>query len=165
MQLSQGELYLFIAILVQAISFIFVKKATATLDSKQVTTVMFLVGSIGLLIISFITEPGGIRAMTSAPIFIYFLFIVSGVLATGVGYIVFNEAIKQIGAGQTVIFNNFVPLFGLVFSVFFLKETITTSQLIGFVFIVTGVLFGTGYIEKLWVKKYKKIADTEKGVE
>lgn len=157
MQLSRGELYLFLAMLVQAISFIFVKKATATLDSKQLTTVMFLAGSIGLLIISFITEPGGVQAMTSAPLFIYFLFVVSGIVATGVGYIVFNEAIKQIGAGQTVIFNNFVPFFGLIFSALFLNEKITASQLIGFVFIVTGILFGTGYIEKQWEKKHKQI--------
>ncbi len=164
MQLSHGELILFIAMFVQAISFIFVKKATATLDSKQVTTIMYLVGSIGLLIISFITEPGGVSEMTSATLFIYFLFIVSGIVATGVGYIVFNAAIQQIGAGQTAIFNNFVPFFGLVFSALFLNETITASQLIGFVFIVAGVLFGTGYIEKLRDKKHKRIYYTKKSV-
>ena len=151
MQLSQGELLLFIAVLVQAISFIFVKKATSTLDSKQVTTIMYLVGSIGLMIISLITEPEGISQMTSASPFTYFLFIVSGVVATGVGYMVFNAAIEKIGAGQTAIFNNFVPFFGLVFSALFLSETITAPQIIGFVFIVAGVLFGTGYMERLWM--------------
>ncbi|MBO1511467.1 DMT family transporter [Metabacillus bambusae] len=164
MQLSQGELILFIAMFVQAISFIFIKKATATLDSKQVTTIMYLLGSIGLLIISFITEPKGFNEMTSATLFIYFLFIVSAVVATGVGYIVFNAAIQQIGAGKTAIFNNFVPFFGLVFSVLFLNETITASQLIGFVFIVAGVLFGTGYIEKLLAKKHNRINNTKKSV-
>ncbi len=163
-QLSKGELILFIAMFVQAISFIFVKKATATLDSKQVTTIMYILGSVGLLIISFITEPKGINEMTSATLFIYFLFIVSGVVATGVGYIVFNAAIQQIGAGKTAIFNNFVPFFGLVFSALFLNETITSSQLIGFVFIVAGVLFGTGYIEKLWAKKYSRINNTKKSL-
>ncbi|MCY9388863.1 DMT family transporter [Bacillus haynesii] len=165
MQLSQGELILFIAMFVQAISFIFVKKATATLDSKQVTTIMYLLGSIGLLIISFITEPKGFNEMTSATFFIYFLFIVSGVVATGVGYIVFYAAIQQIGAGKTAIFNNFVPFFGLVFSALFLNENITPSQLIGFVFIVAGVLFGTGYIEKLWAKKHNRINNTQKSID
>ncbi|PAY13823.1 DMT family transporter [Bacillus subtilis] len=164
MQLSQGELILIIAMFVQAISFIFVKKATETLDSKQVTTIMYLAGSIGLLIISFITEPGGVNEMTSAPLFTYFLFIVSGLVATGIGYIVFNAAIQQIGAGQTAIFNNFVPFFGLVFSAIFLNETITISQLIGFVFIVAGVLFGTGYIGRLWAKKHRQINNTKKSV-
>nr|WGD84819.1 DMT family transporter [Bacillus subtilis] len=164
MQLSQGELILIIAMFVQAISFIFVKKATETLDSKQVTTIMYLAGSIGLLIISFITNLGGVNEMTSAPLFTYFLFIVSGLVATGIGYIVFNAAIQQIGAGQTAIFNNFVPFFGLVFSAIFLNETITISQLIGFVFIVAGVLFGTGYIGRLWAKKHRQINNTKKSV-
>ncbi|KAB2495574.1 DMT family transporter [Priestia endophytica] len=164
MQLSQGDLILFIAMVVQAISFIFVKKATATLDSKQVTTIMYLAGSIGLLIISFITEPEGVSEMTSASLFTYFLFIVSGIVATGVGYIVFNAAIQKIGAGQTAIFNNFVPFFGLVFSALFLNETITTSQLIGFAFIVSGVLFGTGYIEKLRINRRRKLNNAKKSV-
>ncbi|MBT2724957.1 DMT family transporter [Bacillus sp. ISL-46] len=164
MQLSKGELYLFIAMLVQAISFIFVKKATETLDSKQLTTIMSLAGSVGLLIISFITEPRGVNEMTSASLFIYFLFIVSGVVSTGVGYIVFYGAIQQIGAGQAALFDNFVPFFGLVFSVLFLNETITASQLFGFVFIVAGVLFGTGYTEKLWAKKHIRINNPKKSV-
>lgn len=162
MQLSQGELILFIAMFAQAASFIFVKKATATLDSKQVTAIMYLLGSIGLLIISFMTEPIGFKKMASSTLFIYFLFIVSGVVATGGGYIVFNAAIQKIGAGKTAIFNNFVPFFGLVFSALFLNETITASQLIGFLFIVAGVLFGTGYIEKRWVKKYSRINSTKR---
>ncbi|MCM3178883.1 drug/metabolite transporter (DMT)-like permease [Cytobacillus horneckiae] len=148
---------MFLAMFVQALSFIFVKKATEKLDSKQLTTIMFLVGSIGLFLISLITEPTGINQMTSAPLYVYLLFIISGVLATGVGYIVYNAAIQQIGAGQTAIFNNFVPFFGLVFSALFLNEKITTPQLVGFVFIVGGVLFGTGYIEKLFAKKRTKI--------
>lgn len=164
LQLSKGELYLFIAMLSQAISFIFVKKATETLDSKQLTTIMSLAGSVGLLIISFITEPGGVNEMTSASLFIFFLFIVSGVVSTGVGYIVFYGAIQQIGAGQAALFDNFVPFFGLVFSVLFLNETITTSQLFGFVFIVAGVLFGTGYTEKLRAKKHIRINNPKKSV-
>lgn len=152
MQFSLGEWILFGAMIAQAISFIFVKKATVTLDSKQVTTIMYLAGSIGLLMVSFMAEPTGISEMTSAPSFIYVLFFVSGIVATGVGYIVFNAAIQQIGAGQTAIFNNFVPFFGLLFAALFLHENITAYQLIGFLFIAAGVLFGTGYIEKQWIK-------------
>src|SRR5699024_11014056 len=107
--------------LVQAISFIFIKKATATIDSKQITTMMFLTGSIGLVILSFIIEPGSFSQMFTASPFIYVLFIFSGMVVTGFGYIIYNSAIQQIGAGQTVIFNNFVPFFGVVFSVIFLN--------------------------------------------
>lgn len=154
MQFSLGEWILFGAMIAQAISFIFVKKATATLDSKQVTTIMYLAGSIGLLIVSFIAEPTGVSKMASAPLFIYVLFFLSGIVATGAGYMVFNAAIQQIGAGQTALFNNFVPFFGLLFAAIFLNETITANQLIGFLFIIAGVLLGTGYIERQWKKKH-----------
>lgn len=157
MQFSLGEWILFGAMLAQAISFIFVKKATATLDSKQVTTIMYLAGSIGLLIVSFLAEPTGVSKMASAPLFIYVLFFLSGIVATGAGYMVFNAAIQQIGAGQTALFNNFVPFFGLLFAAIFLNETITADQLIGFLFIVAGVLFGTGYIERQWKKRHSSM--------
>lgn len=142
--------------LVQAISFIFIKKATATIDSKQITTMMFLTGSIGLVILSFIIEPGSFSQMFTASPFIYGLFIFSGMVVTGFGYIIYNSAIQQIGAGQTVIFNNFVPFFGVVFSVIFLNEMITPSQIIGFIFVVIGVLFGTGYIEFIFSQKNRR---------
>ena len=63
---SLGEVLIFTSMLVQAISFIFIKKATATIDSKQVTTMMFLTGSIGLVILSFIIEPGSFSQMFTA---------------------------------------------------------------------------------------------------
>ena len=153
---SLGEVLIFTSMLVQAISFIFIKKATATIDSKQITTMMFLTGSIGLVILSFIIEPGSFSQMFTASPFIYVLFIFSGMVVTGFGYIIYNSAIQQIGAGQTVIFNNFVPFFGVVFSVIFLNEMITASQVIGFIFVVIGVLFGTGYIEFIFSQRNRR---------
>ena len=155
-QFSLGEVLIFTSMLVQAISFIFIKKATATIDSKQITTMMFLTGSIGLVILSFIIEPGSFSQMFTASPFIYVLFIFSGMVVTGFGYIIYNSAIQQIGAGQTVIFNNFVPFFGVVFSVIFLNEMITVSQVIGFIFVVIGVLFGTGYIEFIFSQRNRR---------
>lgn len=154
--LSQGEFVLFISMFAQAISFVFIKKATATLDSKQVTAIMNLAGSFGLLGVSLITEPSGLSEMTDASLGVYGILLLSGVVATGIGHMVFNSAIQKIGASKTAIFNNFVPFFGVVFSVIFLKEQIVAAQLIGFVFIVAGVLFGTGYLEGLWLKRKLK---------
>ena len=156
LKLSQGELLLFTSMFAQAISFIFIKKATATLDSKAVTAIMNLAGSVGLLLIAFIAEPDGLSNMTSASLGVYIVLFTSGIVATGIGHMVFNSAIQKIGASKTAIFNNFVPFFGVLFSVIFLNEMIEPAQLIGFVFIVAGVLFGTGYIEREWMKRQSK---------
>lgn len=153
---SLGEIIIFLGMFVQAASFIMIKKVTATVDSKQVTAMMSLTGSIGLLIISFIVEPQGLSQMTQAPPFTYFLLFFSGIVISGGGHLIFNASIQKIGAAQTAVFNNFVPFFGLVSSAVFLNETITRSQSLGFVFIVTGVLFGTGYIEKQREKRTQK---------
>ena len=153
---SLGEVIIFIAMFVQAASFIIIKKATATVDSKQVTALMNLGGALSLLIISYIVEPQGISQMTSAPPFTYFLFFFSGIVISGGGHLIFNASIQKIGAAQTAVFNNFVPFFGLVFSSLFLNETISLYQSLGFLFIVSGVLFGTGYIEKQREGKLEK---------
>lgn len=150
---SRGELYLFIAMFVQAMSFIFIRKLTFTLDSKQATSVMFLIGSAILLMISLFTEPDGISAFFSMRLPVMFVFLFSGIVATGVGFIIFNGSIQRIGAGNTVIFNNLVPLFGLIFSAIFLKDVINIIQMSGFIFIVLGVLFGTGYVEAKFLKR------------
>ena len=157
--LSIGEGMLFMSMFAQAISFIFIKKATATLDSKAVTTVMYLSGSLGLLILALVMEPSGLEGMAEASVGVYAVLFMSGIVATGIGHMVFNSAIQKIGASKTAIFNNFVPFFGVIFSVIFLKEVININQIIGFVYIVTGVLFGTGYIER--VLKKRKLKELE----
>ncbi len=149
---SFGELALFVAMFAQAISFIFIKKATATLDSRQMTSLMLLIGSFGLLTLSFVLEPGSIGTMFHAPVYAYIIFFISAILATAVGHFLFNAAIQKIGAGQTAIFNNFVPFFGLISSAIFLNEQVYWYQTFGFLFIVIGVLFGTGYIENHFFK-------------
>ncbi|MDT8859927.1 DMT family transporter [Alkalihalobacillus sp. MEB130] len=150
---SLGELYIFLAMIVQAISFIFIKKGTTSLDSKQMTSMMLLIGSIGLLFISLVLEPGSIGEMLGAPLGAYVIFFVSAILATALGHFLFNAAIQKIGAGQAAIFNNFVPFFGLISSALFLNEQVYWYQSFGFMFIVIGVLFGTGYIESMFLKR------------
>lgn len=156
LSISFGEIIIFLAMITQAVSFIFVKKATQTIDSKEVTIVMLLAGAIGLLIISFIFEPGGVGRMFEAPWWVYGVFFFSGIVATGAGYTIFNTGIEKIGASQTVIFNNFIPFFGVMFSVIFLGDEIFLSQLFGFLFIVAGVLFGTGYIERTIMRQRRR---------
>ena len=45
----------------QAISFIFIKKVTDSLDAKQMTALMFLIGSVFILGISLALDPGGLH--------------------------------------------------------------------------------------------------------
>ncbi|MFA9557724.1 DMT family transporter [Evansella sp. AB-rgal1] len=151
--IALGDIYVFVSMVVQALSFIFIRKATVTVDPRQMTSMMLLIGAVGVLIVSFILEPGSLVYMVGAPWGVYVIFLISAVLSTAIGHFLFNAAIKRIGAGQTAVFINLVPFIGLVGSAIFLNEQVYWYQTLGFLIIVVGVLFGTGYIERTFMKK------------
>ncbi|WP_017727939.1 DMT family transporter [Halalkalibacterium ligniniphilum] len=161
---SQGDLFVFISMFVQALSFIFIKKATRTLDAKQMTGMMLFIGSLLLFGTSLYIEPSGLQGMTEGTAWLWFIFFFSAVIATGLGHVFFNEAIHRLGAGQTAIFNNFVPFFGLISSAVFLDEAIYPSQVLGLVLIVGGVLLGTGHVDAYLLQKKQKMTVNEKSM-
>ena len=143
-----GDIFIFLSMAFQAVSFIFIKKATATTDSKIVTGMMLVSGSFLLFLFSFLLERNGLSSLADVPSFIWGVFFASAIIATAIGHLLFNYAIHKIGAGQTVVFNNFVPFFGLVSAAIFLGEKITIVQVLGFVVIIIAVLLGTGYVDE-----------------
>ncbi|WP_321196083.1 DMT family transporter [Alteribacter populi] len=156
--ISRGDVFVFVSMVSQAISFIVIKQLTVTVSSKQLTAVMLLVGSFLLLSMSFYLEPQARTGFSDAAGIVWSVFFLSAIFATGLGHILYNSAIQEIGPGQTAIFNNLVPFFALVGSFIFLGETILFTQIIGFILIVMGVLFGTGYVEVKWYEKRKRKA-------
>jgi drug/metabolite transporter (DMT)-like permease len=160
--ISIGDLYVLMAMITQACAFIFIKKVTDTLDSKQVTAIMFIIGSISLLILSLYLEPQGISTMSMGETYVWVILFVSAILATGLGHMLYNSAIHQIGAGQSAIFINLTPFFALIASAIFLGERITMSQVIGFILIIIGVILGTGYLD-IKLKKNKLIEAQKDG--
>jgi drug/metabolite transporter (DMT)-like permease len=152
--ISRGDLLVFISMVSQAVSFIFIKKISDTISPRQLTAVMLLIGAIMLLGVSFILESPGIESAVGHSALVWFVFLSSAIIATGLGHILYNAAIHKIGAGQTAIFNNLVPFFALVGSFFLLGERILPAQIAGFFLIATGVVLGTGYVDmKLHARK------------
>ncbi|MDT8388931.1 MAG: DMT family transporter [Lentisphaeria bacterium] len=63
-----------------------------------------------------------------------------GILATSFAYHWYYKAIHSVGPVAAGIFINLVPLFALLFSVVFLKETVHVSQLVGGLMVIAGVV-------------------------
>ena len=63
-----------------------------------------------------------------------------GVLGTSLAFVWYYQAVKQLGAARTVIFNNLVPVFGATFGVLLLGEPLLPSMLIGGIIAVGGVM-------------------------
>ncbi|MGF3104952.1 DMT family transporter [Rossellomorea sp. DUT-2] len=154
--LKTGDLFIFISIFSQALSFIIISRAAKTLDPRLLTGYMLVFGSVVLFAISLFTEPGAIKELGNASSSIWLLFFASAILATAVGHMIYNHSIGKIGAAETSIFLNLNTFFSLVGAAIFLNETVTFYHLIGLVFIVLGVVCGSGTLEEIVIRRKQK---------
>lgn len=154
--LALGDIFVFISILAQVLSFLVIAKAAKTLDPRLLTAYMMLIGSAGLFIISLIQEPGEIKAFATVPPIFWLGFIASAIIGTAIGHLLYNYSVGKVGPSKAAIFMNLNTMFSLFGSALFLGEIITARHLIGLIFIIAGVILGSGAAEDLWKKRQKK---------
>lgn len=156
---SLGDVYIFLSFFLQAFSFIAIRRATRTMQPMLVTAWILLIGSSILLLVSLLINPSSFTGFTKLPPLVLILFFLSAILATGVGHTLYNLCIKQIGAAESAIFANFNTVFALIFSALLLGEVITLQQFIGSIFILVGVVVGTGNVERFlkWRRKLQEV--------
>ncbi|SDO33115.1 Permease of the drug/metabolite transporter (DMT) superfamily [Paenibacillus sp. yr247] len=160
--ISIGDFYIFLSVLSQAVSFIFIKKAATTLDPRVLTGWMLIVGSLILLGISLIIEPHGFNSFSKGTFEVWSIFLTSAVFASGLGHMFYNNAIQRLGAAQTAIFINLSPFFALLGNYLFLGEVVTVLQMLGFSFIIIGVINGTESIDKKGMTYLKELVRNKK---
>ncbi|MCM3569743.1 DMT family transporter [Neobacillus mesonae] len=145
---SMGDLYVFMSIFSQALSFVLIRKISHSLDPRLMTGYMLLFGSVILFFISLWKEPDGLQNIAHGSTSIWMVFLSSAIIATAIGHMIYNSAIGKVGVTESAIFINLNPFFALIGAVLFLGEKVTLSQVIGFIFILFGVLFGSGALEE-----------------
>ncbi|QTD40799.1 DMT family transporter [Sporosarcina sp. Te-1] len=153
--LALGDAFTFISILAQVLSFLVIAKAARTLDPRLLTAYMLVVGSFLLIIVSLFQEPGQIEGFATAPPRFWIAFAASGMIGSAVGHMLYNYSVGKVGPAKAAIFMNLNTLFGLSGSAIFLGEIITVRHLFGFLFIIIGVILGSGAAEELWKRKQK----------
>ncbi|MFC4767492.1 DMT family transporter [Effusibacillus consociatus] len=153
---SIGDVYVFLSILSQAVSFILINKWAKTMDPRMMTGYMLVLGSGFLFVLSLFMEPGGLHSMINNSIPLWMVFFASAIIATAIGHMFYNYAIGQVGAAEASIFTNLNPLFALIGSMIFLGETITLSQIFGFLLILVAVMLSSGAFEELYRKVMRK---------
>ncbi|QBQ06225.1 DMT family transporter [Sporosarcina pasteurii] len=154
--LAVGDVFVFISIATQVLSFLIIAKAAKTLDPRLMTAYMMVIGSLLLIVISLIQEPGEIRTFLEVPTNFWLAFAASAVIGTAVGHLLYNYSVGEVGPSKAAIFINFNTMFALLGSVLFLGEVLTARHLIGFVLIIAGVVLGSGAAEELWKQRRSK---------
>ena len=62
-----------------------------------------------------------------------------GIPGTAIAYIWYFDGVKELGAPRTAVFNNFVPVFGVLLSALLLHERVPPSTLLGGGIVLCGV--------------------------
>ena len=58
-------------------------------------------------------------------------------------FLLYNWGLRKLSAAASVSLMNLVPVFGIILSAVFLKETITVTQIIGGAVVILGVILST----------------------
>ncbi|MCZ2258670.1 DMT family transporter [Sporosarcina sp. G11-34] len=154
--LALGDIFVFLAILAQVLSFLVISKAARTIDPRLLTAYMMVIGSFVLIIIAVIQEPGEIRAFAEVPRLFWLGFAASGIIGTAVGHMLYNYSVGIVGPSKAAIFINFNTIFSLMGSALFLGEIITGRHIIGLFIIIVGVILGSGAAEDMWNQRKKQ---------
>lgn len=150
-----GDLLVIGSLITFSLSFIFIKKAT---DSKFPPEMIILYGSVitSICTLPMVAWELTMEGLNEIPtdILLWILVIYAGIFPLGVGNMLWNRGISVLGPSQCAMFMNGVPLVAAIASLFILREPILWIQIIGFLFIATGVFFASKtYFTKIEMKQ------------
>jgi len=79
---------------------------------------------------------------------IWLAIVFSGVFSTGVAYLIWNTAIRQVGSSQTAIFGNVVPIIAIAVGFYYLGEIVQMEQVVGGLLILLGLMIARAARDK-----------------
>ena len=112
------------------------KLAMQELSTLATTTYGIWVGTVLLLPFTIWEQHNRLSELNLATVL---GFIYLGILATVVAFNWYYEGIQTIGAAKAAVFINLVPVFGLLFGIIILQESLSTAILLGGGLVIFGV--------------------------
>lgn len=117
----------------------FVKGST----SLETTTYTMIIGAISLIAVSLFTSNA--EPLSHIPIGAWGSIAFMAFFTSVLGYLWWNQGIKEIGAGKTSLFFNIVPVVTMAISLV-VGTPISVFQMIGALLVISGVLVASGLI-------------------
>ncbi len=138
-----GDLLVLGAIVTWVLGGVIVQRLARGIDPLLISAVLNVIGSVllalhlGLRPSPLVWVPERAGWSTAA------LVVVSGVLVTAVGGIVWNRALMVLGVARAALYAYWVPIFGVGFAVGLLGEPLTVWHFIGLAAVLGGTWIGT----------------------
>lgn len=97
------------------------------------------------------------QEMMSLPSHLQLSALYIGMFATVMGYLLWNNGVRTLGAPNAALFTNFIPVFSALFAEM-LGQPLTDIQLVGMLIVMGGLL--TPVLVKRWQKRQQRLSDT-----
>lgn len=138
LQFSEGDLWVLVAAFCFAVYNTMVKKKPAGISPVSFLFSIFTLGTL-LLVPAFIWE------LDQYPPVAWNSNLVFAVLYLGLGasvicFLIWNIAIRQLGAGRTALFGNLIPVFSSLEAVIFLHEDFSRYHITGMLLVCIGII-------------------------
>ncbi len=141
-----GDALMFLATLTAVFGYLCVKAATNIVSPLAVTAYSHLFAALGFAVLCLIqSAPLSYGNLQSALPFAILLLSSFGSTALG-GYL-WNRGIQRIGASQTSLFQNGIPVAGIFASALFLAEPLGLQHIAALLLVLLGVSLGTGTLK------------------
>lgn len=120
-----------------------VQRLARGMHTLTLSWAIYLVGSVMLSLHALLVIPAldGPTLFPSWRAWGFILF--SGVLATALSNIAWNQSIARMGVARTAVYLYWVPVFGVAFAALLLSERLTGWHLLGFLAVMGGTYLGT----------------------
>ena len=146
---NYGDLFMLLAVISWVVYSLLIKKLS---KKYEIFTLTFYATFSGVIILFFLAsfEQSFYHIMSISKTS-FFAILYMGIGASGIGYLLYNLSIKDIGPTKTAtLVNSAVPFFVAILSVLFFQESIT------FIMIISGILIVAGlYLALSHQKSYK----------
>lgn len=148
---TRGDLIILLGNLAWATYTVGCRRFISDSTPLQTTAFTMLFGTIGIVVFSFY-QSDLIKEIEEISTYNQFILIYMGLVGSVLAYLFWNVGIKELGAANTSLFFNFVPVFTLLLA--FITGTIPNLlQLAGALLVISGVIYATGSYQILKINR------------
>lgn len=138
-----GDLLIISSVLSFAAGGAMVQRLARQIHPLTICWITYCIGT-AMLVVHTVAGPASLSAAVLFPgWWPWVLVLFSGIFATAICNVVWNQAIATIGVARTAVFLYWVPVFGVLFAALLLGERLTLWHFVGFSAVMGGTWLGT----------------------